>query len=94
MIAWSYFHRPDSGDIYSECIHNYLTLEYYRRKLTDVRRVLQALRSYLRGEIDISLYSAAYRTILVEEQAKEIYPVGITDEGLFLAGLKEHNTES
>lgn len=88
MLAWGYFQMPDNGNIYHDCMHGYMDLEYCREELTGVLCVLKALSSYLKGEIDISLYSNAYYAILAEEHARAMYPVGITDDGLFLAGLK------
>lgn len=88
MIARGYFQDTDNGNIYYECMHNYMNLEYYRDNITGVRRILKALSSYLKGEIDIDLYSNAYRTIIEEEHTKALYPLGITESGLLLAGLK------
>ena len=88
MVARGYFQDPDNGKIYYECMHDYMCLEYYRGELSGTKRTLKALSSYLKDEIDIDLYSNAYRTIIEEEHIKLLFPLGITDEGLMLAGLK------
>ena len=87
MIATGYF-QEECGSIYYECMHSYMNLEYYRDELTGKRRILKALSSFMKEEIDIALYSDAYRVILLEEYTKENFPKYYTDEGLELAGLK------
>lgn len=52
MTANGYF-LNDDGKIYGECMHAYCNLEFYRGELKDEKRVLGALSSYLKGELDI-----------------------------------------
>ena len=89
MIARGFFQDSENGKIYYECMHDYMSLEYYRGELMGIRRVLKALSNYLKDEIDIDLYSNAYRTIIEQEHTKALFPRRITDEGLVLAGLIE-----
>lgn len=86
-IVWGYFQTP-SGNIFSDDTYFPWNLEYYRGELTGTERILKALGSYLKGKIDIELYSMAYHTILLEEALEKSRPSGISDEGLKLAGLK------
>ncbi|MEY8369732.1 sigma factor [Anaerovoracaceae bacterium 42-11] len=44
------------------------------KKMNAEKRVLKALSRFLKGEIDITLYSEAYRAILEEEQLRQIWP--------------------
>ena len=89
MNAWGYFQNEDSGEIYYECMENYMDCEYYRGDLGGKRRVLTAMSNFLKGNIDVSLFARAYHQILLEEAAKDSRPRDITDEGLRLAGLPE-----
>ena len=61
--------------------------EYLRK--TGYMRTLTALSNYYKGKIDLELLMQAYRTICLEERAKEMRPKQYTDEGMLLAGLKE-----
>lgn len=89
MTAYGYF-QNHLGGLYHECMHNYLSLDYVSPKeLTGKSRVLTALSSFLKGEIDVSLFARAYHQILLEEYARAVHPLGITPEGLRLAGLEE-----
>ena len=87
MVARGYFFDSLTCNICYECIHEYMNLEYYHGDITGIKRFLKALSSYLKGKIDITLYSNAYQAILAEEQAKIVFPRGYTDAGLALAGV-------
>lgn len=91
MTAYGYFQNPENGEIYCECMHNYMDLEYYRGDFSGARRALKDLSSFLKGQISVELYTRAYRTILEEEHLRKITPVDgwFTKEGLSLAGLGE-----
>ena len=73
-LTVSGYFQSAHGGIYADHMHNYLNLEYYREDLEDEKRVLKALSRFLKGEIDITLYSEAYRAILEEEQLRQIWP--------------------
>jgi hypothetical protein len=87
MIAYGYY-QDDDGTIYSECMHNYMNLEYYPHSLNGKEKVLIALSNFQKAKIDISLFANAYHHILINEYAKECIPKEFTDEGLALAGIK------
>jgi len=70
-------------------MHCYMDLEYYRGELSGNRRVLKALKNYIKDEIDVCLYSRAYHVILTETHAKNIRPLEYAHEGMVLAGLEE-----
>ena len=88
MNAWGYF-IDDGGRIYSEVMFNYMNLEFYRGDLNGQKKVLKALSNFIAEEIDIALFANAYHYILCKENLKENMPQGYTDEGLYLAGVKD-----
>ena len=87
MCARGYFLSSD-GDIYHECMHSYMNLEYYDKELTGKKRVLKALSNFLKGDIDVGLLVRAYHQIRMEEYAKDIRPKDYTKEYLKLAGVE------
>ena len=92
MTAYGYFQKED-GTLYAECMHRYMDLERYpEEKLTGKKRILKALGNHLKGEIDAVLFARAYHQILLDESARESLPRDITDEGMWLAGLKPKDT--
>lgn len=89
MNVWGYFQGYDGG-IFYEVTFNYMDFEYYPEEmLVGKKRILKALSNYLKGKIDIELFSTAYQRILLEEQLKDTMPNCFTDEGLRLAGIIE-----
>lgn len=89
MNVWGYFQASD-GQIYSEVTWNYMDYEYYPlEKLVGKRRILKALGNFMKGQIDVGLFTRAYHQILIEEHAKDCMPTEYTSEGLSLSGLKE-----
>lgn len=50
-----------------------VAFDLYKKMNAEIR-VLKALSRFLKGEIDITLYSEAYRAILEEEQLRQIWP--------------------
>lgn len=89
MTAYGYFQDED-GSIYRECMHDYLALEYYGGEFCGKKRILKALSSFLKDEIDEALLMNAYHIIMSEEYVHRIRKsMGITKEGLRLAGLLE-----
>ena len=71
-------------------MHDYFSLDYYPEKIEGKQRILTALSNYLKGKINLDLLMKAYYIILNEENAKmQNEFLGVTDEGLQLAGLKE-----
>lgn len=89
MVAYGYFQHPDGG-LYGECMHDYLSLEYYPGPLDGKKRILKAVSNYLKGEIDLPLLLNAYYVLMGEENIKQNRErMNITKEGLRLAGLME-----
>lgn len=89
MTANGWFQDKD-GVIYGECMHDYMSIEYYPpEKLKGVQRILIALSNHIKNEIGDELFINAYHSMLMGEYAKKIRPRYYTDEGLKLAGLKE-----
>ncbi len=88
MIAYGFFQEVD-GRIYNECMHDYLSLEYYDGSLDGRKRILKAVSNFLKGEISVDLLVNAYHILMNEENTKGILEKQhFTDEGLRLAGLK------
>jgi len=93
MVAYGFFQNVD-GSIYNECMHDYLSLEYYDGNLDCKKRILKAVSNFLKGEISIDLLVNAYHILMNEENTKEILEKQhFTDEGLRLAGLKKVSPE-
>ena len=70
MTATGYFQNED-GSIYAECMHDYMSLEYYDGKLDGKLRILKALSMYIKGEIWIDLLLNAYDVIMQEGELKK-----------------------
>lgn len=88
MIACGYF-LTDDGNVYSECMHAYYNLEFYRGELKNEKRTLAALSSYIKGEIGIEQLMNIYRIVLQQKDATErIKCLGMYDETLKQLGLK------
>lgn len=66
MTANGYF-QDDDGKIYMECMHDYLSLEYYNGRLDGKLRILKASSKYLKGEIPLDLLLNAYDIVMKEE---------------------------
>ena len=87
MLTKGYFQSSSNGSIFTDIKYCYMDLEYYRGEFSGKRRILKGLSNFIKGEIDIGLYSRAYSTILNEEYAKEIKPKSYTEKGMELAGI-------
>ncbi len=92
MTAYGYFQDDRygrRGRIYWECMHDYVSLEYYRGNFKRGKRILKAVSNFLKGELDLDYVLNAYHIILNEENAGYFRKaLGITQEGLCLAGLE------
>ena len=71
MTAYGYRLLGANGQLWHECDHDYLSLEYYG-DLTGVQRVLKVIQAYYQKEIDIDECMEAYHYILLDEQRKEL----------------------
>lgn len=93
MTAYGYF-QNENGEVFYECMHDYFSLDYYPKKLEGKQRILTALSNHLKGKISVDLLMNAYHIILNEGNiTTQRKYLGITDEGLKFAGLKEENNE-
>lgn len=88
MCAAGYFQSED-GSVCYDVRHNYMDLVYYTEKLTGAGRILTALSSYEKGEIDMSLLLTAYHYILNNHLTEKSKPQQFTQKGLYLAGILE-----
>lgn len=87
MTANGYF-QNEYGQLYGECMHDYLDIEYYTEELKGTEKILKALSNYFKGKIDVSLLMNSYSIILKENETKEHRKyLGFTDEYLNMAGL-------
>ncbi len=70
MTAYGYFQDDRygcKGQIYWECMHDYVSLEYYRGSFKGRKRILKAVGNFLKGELDLGHVLNAYHIILNEE---------------------------
>ena len=83
--------------VYSEVWWNYMDVEYYRKELSGVERVLKPISNWLKGEFgdDLCLLLSAYHQIMSDVAVSKMTPVGFMKEGLKLAGfpVEEENHE-
>ena len=76
IVAWGYFIDED-GNIYSECMHDYTSLEYYPdENCTENLRILKALSYHIKGLSgnieDPTDFAIEYHRILTENAASKI----------------------
>ena len=87
MTAHGYWQR-DNGQIYWECMHDYLSLEYYDGDFKGEKRILKALSSFLKGEITEVMLMTIYRIVLGEKELKDLkYNMNFMEETLNQAGF-------
>lgn len=87
MNIWGYFQEED-GRIYSESTYNYMDFEYYRGSYEGKFRLMKALSSYMKGQIDLSMLLTAYRKVILDEFTNDIMLTNwFADKQLELAGL-------
>lgn len=77
MTACGYFLNSDdcgrcyTGGFYSEVMHDYVDLEYYRGKFNGGERVLLPIKYFLGGDIDEETFAKACEIIKKQEEIKE-----------------------
>ena len=87
MTAHGYWQR-DNGQIYWECMHDYLSLEYYDGDFKGEKRILKALSSFLKDEITEVMLMTVYRIVLGEKELKDLkYNMNFMEETLNQAGF-------
>ena len=96
MNLYGYSMTDNSGYIgpFTEVWWNYMDVEYYRKGLTGIKRVLKIISNWLKGEFgdDLCLPLAGYHRILLEEELSKTTPLSYLKEGLMLAGFPtEHS---
>ena len=96
MNLYGYMMTDNSGYIgpFTEVWWNYMDVEYYRKELTGIKRVLKIISNWLKGEFgdDLCLPLAGYHRILLEEELSKTTPLSYLNEGLMLAGFPaEHS---
>ena len=87
MCAEGYFQDSEKGELFGEVMHEYMNLEYYRGDYPGVRRILKALSSLEKGEINKEMFGYAYTRILLEGFLDSIKPNAFLDEAFENAGL-------
>ena len=87
MTACGYFLNSDdcgrcyTGVFYSEVMHDYVDLEYYRGEFNGGERVLLPIKYFLGGEIDEETFAKACEIIKKQEEIKaEIDCLNLLDE--------------
>jgi hypothetical protein len=89
MTAFGYWINDD-GLPYSECMHAYHNLKYYRGEFAGDSRILTAISNDMKGEINnYALFLTAYETIRNEGRLADnhVNLARYTEEGQRLAGL-------
>ncbi|MGF7003432.1 hypothetical protein M2149_001833 [Lachnospiraceae bacterium PFB1-21] len=88
MTAGGYFVNK-KGRVYSECMHAYQNLEFFRGELSGNQRILAGISNYIKGKIDVELLLNSHAIIRSEEYLRDICADlhGYTDEDVRLAGL-------
>ena len=96
MTACGYFLNSDdcgrcyTGGFYSEVMHDYVDLEYYRGKFNGGERVLLPIKYFLGGDIDEETFAKACEIIKKQEEIKEeIDCLNLLDEWKEKIGIKE-----
>ena len=94
MTANGYFLATDyndryTGEFYSECMHDYTDLEYYRGEFIGGERVLSPISYFIKGEINEHTFAKACEIIKNQEETKhDIRCLGILDEWAHKLGLE------
>ena len=76
----------DNHEILYDNVFDYDSWEYFEGNLNGIERLLKAVSSLLKDEIDITLFISAYEKIMQEYHSSFDW---FTDEGLKLCGFSE-----
>lgn len=92
MLGYGYYLcNEDSPKFIRDDKWNYDRFEYYKGELKGNTRILKAVSSLIKDEIDIELFTSAYD---IYKKESENISIGIfTDEGLKLAGFTEEDLQ-
>ncbi len=88
MVGYGYYLYYDKAEFTYDDKWDYDSFEYYEGKLEGNNRILKAISSYLKGEIDFELLIHAYDVFKVESINKAM-PDFYTEEGLKKAGFTD-----
>lgn len=89
MTAHGYW-QEKNGQIYWECMHDYLSLEYYDGEFKEEKRMLKALSDFLKGELSEDILLGIYRIVLGEKELEDFKRyVNFAEETKRLLGWKE-----
>ena len=91
MCGEGYFMRDDDTvNFILDHQHCYDMWEYYQGELKGRNRILKAISSLLKNEINLELFIYAYEQIKIENHAND-FMNWFTDEGLELAGFSKED---
>ena len=88
MVGYGYYLYDDKAEFTYDNKWDYDSFEYYEGKIEGNNRILKAISSYLKGEIDFELLIHAYDLFKVESINKSM-PDFYTEEGLKKAGFTD-----
>lgn len=71
MTAYGCF-LNDRGEPFPECEHDYLSLEYYRGKLSGINRLLEIIQSYYWDDTGMEAFVCAYQYILSDSCTEKL----------------------
>lgn len=77
------------GEVYADNIFDYDSWEYFEGDLKGNNRILKAISSLMKDEIDIDLFINAYKYMYGNKVCSESLLSMYTDEGLSLVGLSD-----
>lgn len=66
MTAYGYFQNTD-GQLFWECMHDYLSLEYYDEKAEGENKILKTVSDFIKGRLSLDNALNEYKTALDEE---------------------------
>ena len=90
MVGYGYYLYEDEARFTYDNKWDYDSFEFYNGKLEGNNRILKAISSYLKGEIDMELLIHAYDVFKIESIKKGM-PDFYTNEGLKKAGFTDED---
>ncbi len=88
MVGYGYYLYDDEAKFTYDNKWDYDSFEYYEGELEGNNRILKAISSYLKGEIDFELLIHAYDLFKIESISKAM-PDFYTEDGLKKAGFSD-----
>ena len=93
MVGYGYYLYDDKAQFTYDNKWDYDSFEYYEGEFEGNNRILKAISSYLKGEIDFELLIHAYDLFKIESINKSM-PDFYTDDGLKKAGFTDVDIEN